>query len=206
MFQYTLRNYDWAVLVLFISVYVVNRLSGASHAQQKRTEGFYESYRALWRSGRFQCYPRPAVFGWVWGVIYPLSAAAVFLYYLHDDAALGPGVATYDHELEIATWVLIIFNLLANYAWNFAVRSRSRETAAYLSSSITLVVALSAGVISGLIFYQASCPDVPHVLYFSGAVFALYSAWGLIATCLGFSHAANIELSRKLMAMQSRKK
>lgn len=193
----TLCQNEWIALLAVVVLVFSNWLSNLSMVNGGRVQRFYASYRLLRGTGRFMFFPPSWVFGVVWTTLYALIVPAIFIFYYYDDACTATG--SYDYQVELATWILIIVNLLAIKSWDFAVGMQSMYKAAYAGAAVTAVAALTSIAITALLFSLAGEAGVSHNLYFSAVAYLLLSVWTCFATFLGFSQAMNTKTAERLL-------
>ena len=191
----TLCRDEWAVLLL-IHIAVLGSWLYTASRNLRSVNTYYKSYRILRAEGRIPGAPAGWVFGIVWALIYILLVPAIFLFYYYDDACTSSS-ANYEYRLELALWILILLNLILNKAWDAVISMRSFYYATLFAAILTLIVTLTAIAIAILLYFLAADENVSDNLYFSAAVYTLYSLWGIYATYLGFRQFSQISYFKK---------
>lgn len=176
----TLCNDEWIALLVLIVAVLGNWLYPGAQISE-RVRAYYDRYRKQEKSW----WPASWVYGIVWGLLYALLVPAIFLVYYYDDACID-AAANWDYRLELPLWILILVNLLLNKAWDAAISNRNKYYADFSAALLTALVSLTAIAITVLLFVLAADNSVHDVIYFSAAVYALYSLWTIIATVVAF--------------------
>jgi hypothetical protein len=168
---------------------------------------FYNAYWTAYNSGEnsFMLLP-PKVYGIAWSLLYPMIAAAVYIFYYYDDVC---SIGQYDRGLEIAAWVLIIVNGILNQMWDTVIsfagksqkeKSNSKEEehardrlyrASIAAAIVTVAACLTACAITVIVSIIAS-ENSHKALIASAVFFALYSAWLIVASFVSINFARSI--------------